>query len=90
MRLTMAALRLLILTLILYALFTLRSVGLSLTQARQQLELQRTAVTSLREENARLRQRINEESEKEKWEYIARRQLGLVSPDEIVTYNVGD
>ena len=86
----MATLRLLILILILYGFFTLRSVSLSLNEARRQLEVQLTAAESLREENEQLRRLLDETGEKEKWEYIARQQLGLVRPDEIVIHNVGD
>lgn len=90
MRLTMAALRLLVLILILYGLLMLWNVGLSLREGRQLLECQQAAAERLREENALLRQHISEADEREKWERIARQQLGLVGPDEIVIYNVGE
>ena len=90
MRLTMAALKLLILILILYGLLTLRSVGLSLSEARRELGLQRAQAQDLRTENAQLRQSIGINGEKEKWETIARQQLGLVDPNETVIYNVGE
>ena len=88
MRLTMAALRLLILILILYGCITLRSVGLSLREARHQLEEQQAAAQCLREENEQLRRRLSDSSQSEKWEYLARQQLGLVDPDDTVIYNV--
>ena len=90
MRLTMAALKLLIITLILYGLLTLQSVGLSLTEARRQLETEQATAAQLRRDNALLGMSVSETDEKEKWEYIARQQLGLVHPNEIVTYNVGE
>ena len=90
MRLTMVSLRILILILTLYGLLILRNVGISLREARQELELQYAALECLRVENTLLRQRVEETGEKEKWECIARQQLGLVSPDEIVIYNLGE
>ena len=90
MRITQAALRLLILILIVYGSATLWSVSESLAEAREQLNVQRVLTRTLQEENARLRLRLQETDEEEKLERIARQQLGLVSPDETVIYNVGD
>ena len=90
MRITKSALRLLILILIVYGSLMLRSVGASLTAARTQLEERRETVRCLREENAHLRRLVEETDKEEIWERIARQQLGLVSPEETVIYNVGD
>ena len=90
MRMTKSALRLLILILVVYGSLTLRSVGASLAEARTQLESQQEAARCLREENAFLRRFIEETGEEEKWERLARQQLGLVAPGETVIYNVGD
>ena len=90
MRITQAALRLLILILIVYGSATLWSVSTSLAEAREQLKVQRVLTGTLQEENARLHLRLQATDEEEKMERIARQQLGLVSPDETVIYNVGD
>lgn len=90
MRLIQSALRLLILVLIVYGSVTLWSVSQSLTQAREMLAVQRKTVSNLQMENAKLALRVKETDEEEKWEHIAREQLGLVDPEEIVIYNVGD
>ena len=90
MRKTQAALRLLILILIVYGSATLWSVSSSQTEARELLQIQQETARTLREENAQMALRVSEIGEEEKWERIARRQLGLVSPDETVIYNVGD
>ena len=90
MRNNQAALRLLILILIVYGSTTLWSVSTALAEARELLEIRQETARTLREENAQMALRVSEIGEEEKWERIARQQLGLVSPDETVIYNVGD
>lgn len=90
LRLTQAALRLLIMILIVYGSVTQWSVSRSLAAAEEHLVQQREQAERLREENTQLQQRINALEKEERWEHIARQQLGLVSPGEIVIYNVGD
>ena len=90
LRKTQTALRLLILILIAYGSAMLWSVSASLAEARQLLEIRQETARTLREENAQMARRVNEIGEEEKWERIARQQLGLVSPDETVIYYVGD
>lgn len=90
MRITQGALRLLIVALILYGFAMQWSVGKSLNEATEQLKTQVERAENLREENAQLQQSLKDIKEEERWERIARQQLGLVSPGEIVIYNVGD
>jgi len=89
LRKTQMALRLLILMLTVYGSCTMWTVGRELIAARELLAAQEERAQALREENAQLRLRL-EETDEEEWERIARQQLGLVSPEDTVIYNVGD
>ena len=90
MRNNQAALRLLILILTVYGFSMLWSVGNELTEAGEVLRQEQENARALREENAQLRLRLEATDEKDNWERIARQQLGLVGPEDIVIYNVGD
>jgi len=90
LRITQTALRLLILILIVYGSAMLWSVSGALTEAQEQLAVQKTMIRTLQEENEEAYLRVQETDEKEKLEIIARQQLGLVGPGETVIYNVGD
>lgn len=83
-------LRLVILALIAYSFLTLLSVRAQLARARRELTEQQTAVETLRAETEALRADVEHAGEAESIERIAREQLGLVYPEEIITYSTGD
>ncbi len=89
-RSTNTAIRALVLILTVYAFYTLWSVGVQLDRSRALLAESRREEAALETEIAALRGDLERMGEEETVERLAREKLGLVRPEEIVTYSLGD
>ena len=82
--------RVLVLTLTVYAFAAMWSVGTQLDRSRTLLAESRQEEAALEREIAELQYDLEHIGEEESIERLAREKLGLVRPDEIVTYDLGD
>ncbi len=81
--------KLLILSVVVYAAVTLVSLQSQITAKREEAAALEETITSAEQENQRLQNAIENIDTDEGVEEIARAKLGLVSPGEIIFHDVG-
>ncbi len=82
--------RIVLVTLMIYALFSFASARRELEQTRQTALMLEEEYEGLTEENRQLRERLESGSDDETIEAMARERLGLVMPGETVFYFTTD
>lgn len=83
-------LKLVILGLVVYGTFTLVAMQKQISEKQAEAAMLNAAITETEHENARLQEDIEVLATEEGVESIARSELGLVSPGEIVFKEVGN